>query len=287
MTDLSLRPHERLAAPRAPWRRWLVRAAIIILALCALAYAAAIGYMWTRQESLLFAPDVLPPGHRFAVEDDVQEVSVDVPGAKLSALHLRLPNPRGVVFFLHGNTGSLERWFEDAHFFRRANFDVFMLDYRGYGKSSGHIESEAQLHSDVLAAWQSVAPQYEGKRRVILGRSLGTALAAQLAAAVKPDLTVLVSPYRSMEGLVGEMYPWVPSLALRYPLHTDDAVKQIRTPLLIVHGERDTFIKPAHARALAALSPEARLVLVPDAGHGNILSTAGYRSALRVQLNEH
>jgi pimeloyl-ACP methyl ester carboxylesterase len=285
MSELSMRPHERLTAPSAPWQRWLLRTLIAIAVLAAVAYAAAIGYMVARQEKLLFAPDVLPPGHRFAGGDDVREVAVDVPGAKLSALHLRLPNPRGVVFFLHGNTGSLERWFPDAEFFRRANFDVFMLDYRGYGKSSGRIESEAQLHADVLAAWQAVAPQYEGKRRVILGRSLGTALAAQLAASAKPDLTVLVSPYRSMEGLVGEMYPWVPSWALRYPLHTDDAVKQIRTPLLIVHGERDTFIAPAHARALAALTPEARLVLVPDAGHGNILSTAGYRNALRVQLD--
>jgi uncharacterized protein len=285
MSYIPMPQHERPAPSGTRWQSRAARAAIAIAALAGLAYAAAVAYMWVRQEQLLFAPDVLPANHRFKLDPDVHEVSIDVPGARLNALHLRLPNPRGVVFFLHGNTGSLERWF-DASFFRDANFDLFMLDYRGYGKSSGGIESEAQLHSDVRAAWQSVASRYEGKRRVIYGRSLGTALAATLAANVKPELTVLVSPYQSMEALVGEMYPWVPSLALRYPLHTDTAVKQIRTPLLIVHGERDQFINPDHGKALASLSLAARLVLVPDAGHRNIVETAGYRNALRLHLDQ-
>ena len=267
------------------WRLWATRVALAIAGMAVVAYAAAVSYLWVSQEKLLFAPDVLAANHRLKLDDDVHEVFIDMPGARLHALHMRLPNPRGVVFYLHGNTGSVERWFADADLFRRANFDLFMLDYRGYGKSSGRIESEAQLHSDVRAAWQSIAPLYQGKRRVVHGRSLGTALAAQLSVAIKPELTVLVSPYKSLEALVGELYPWVPSFALRYPLHTDRAIMQMRTPLLIVHGERDTFITPEHARMLASLVPDAQLVLVPAAGHGNIVATAGYRNALRVQLD--
>jgi pimeloyl-ACP methyl ester carboxylesterase len=247
-------------------------------------YAAAITYLWQGQEKLLFAPEVLPRGHAFKLDRDVHELAIDVPGATLNALHLRLPNPRGVVFYLHGNTGNLERWFVDLDLFRRAHVDLFMLDYRGYGKSSGRIESEAQLRADVRAAWQHIASRYEGKRRVILGRSLGSALAAQLSAEVRPELTVLVSPYTSMESLVGEMYPWVPSAALRYPLRTDEAVKRLRNPLLIVHGGRDTFIAPEHGRTLASLALDARFVLVPEAGHRNIVDTAGYRDALRRHL---
>jgi uncharacterized protein len=284
MPDLSIPHHKQPLTSPGRWRRWAARAAISLAVLAVLAYAAAVAFMWVSQEKLLFYPDVLPATHRFTLGADVQEVAIDVPGAKLSALHMRLPNPRGVVFYLHGNTGSLERWFVDAAFYRRANYDLFMLDYRGYGKSSGRIESEAQLHSDVRAAWESIAPLYAGKRRVVYGRSLGTALAAQLAADAAPELTVLVSPYRSMQALVGERYWWVPSFALRYPLHTDRGVKQIRTPLLILHGERDSFITPDHAKALAALTQAARLVLVPEAGHSNILDATGYVDALRAQL---
>ena len=94
------------------------------------------------------------------------------------ALHLRLPAPKGVVFFLHGNGGSLESWFINPEFYRRANYDLFMIDYRGYGKSTGQIESEAQLRADVRAAWATVAPQYAGRKVVFYGRSLGTGLAA-------------------------------------------------------------------------------------------------------------
>ncbi|TXC66715.1 lysophospholipase [Piscinibacter aquaticus] len=97
-----------------------------------------------------------------------------------------------------------------------------MLDYRGYGKSSGRIESEAQLHADVRAVWRAVAPHYAGKRVVLYGRSLGTALAASLAAELQPDLTMLVSPYTSMEAMARQHYPWVPGALLRYPLRTDE-----------------------------------------------------------------
>ena len=272
--------------PTSPssWRRWRSRLAWFAL-LPAAGWAAASAALWFGQERLLFHPVPLPPDTVLATAPDVQERVVEVPGARLSVLELRHPEPRGVVFFLHGNGGNLREWFVNLDVYRRTQVDLVMFDYRGYGKSSGRIESEAQLHSDVRAAWQSIAPLYQGKRRVVHGRSLGTALAAQLSVAIKPELTVLVSPYKSLEALVGELYPWVPSFALRYPLHTDRAIMQMRTPLLIVHGERDTFITPEHARMLASLVPDTQLVLVPAAGHGNIVATAGYRNALRVQLD--
>jgi len=127
---------------------------------------------------------------------DIHEVAIDVPGAWLSALHLKLPNPKGVVFFLHGNAGSLENWFVNPEFYRHANYDLFMVDYRGYGKSTGRIESEAQLRADVCAVWATVVPQYTGRKVVVYGRSLGSGLAAGLAAEMgsanhPPDLTVL------------------------------------------------------------------------------------------------
>ena len=201
---------------------------------------------------------------------DAHEVWVDVPGARLHALHLRLPQPRGVVFFLHGNAGSLQTWFVNTGYYRRLNLDLFMLDYRGFGKSSGHIDSEAQLMADVRAAWAQIAPLYAGRQRVFYGRSLGTGLAAQLAAEVQPDLTVLVSPYTSMEALAAEKYPWVPAPLLRYPLRTDLALPRVQGRVLLMHGGRDTLIPPTHSERLQAVQPRAELLWVPEAGHGDI-----------------
>lgn len=254
--------------------RRITRSAARLAGLGLVLYAAALTWLWFQQEQLLFAPTVLPADHAWALARDVNEVAIEVPGARLSALHLRLPNPKGVVFFLHGNGGSLENWFVNPSFYRRANYDLFMFDYRGFGKSTGRIESEAQLRADVRAAWDRVAPQYAGRKIVIYGRSLGSGLAAGLAAELgashAPDLTVLVSPYASMAALAAEHYPWVPQALLRYPLRTDQAITQIRSPLLLIHGTRDTLIAPSHSDALKALAPQAMLARIDGAAHNDL-----------------
>ena len=268
----------------------LVNLGLALLALVLVLYAAILGWLWVRQESLLFAPTVLPASQVLAKAPDVHEVAVDVPGARLSALHLRLPNPKGVVFFLHGNGGALDTWFVNPEYYRRVNFDLFMIDYRGYGKSTGRIESEAQLRADVRAAWATVAPQYAGRKIVVYGRSLGSGLAAGLAAEMSatraPDLTVLVSSYTSMAALAGEHYRWVPRLVLRYPMRTDRLITNIRGPVLLIHGENDPLIAPGHSEALKALAPGATLARIPGAGHNDLQEFDAYLTTFAKALVE-
>lgn len=257
---------------------------IVVLLLAGTGYAAILAWYYGFQESVLFQPAVLPPNHRFDLPD-VEEVRIGVDGATLSALHLKLAEPRGVVFFLHGNAGSLASWFTNTEPYRAANYDLFMLDYRGYGKSSGAIESEAQLRADVLAAWKAVAPQYAGKHKVIYGRSLGTALAAGLAAAVQPDLTILVSPYCSMADLMRTHYSYLPAVILRYPLATCEAAAHIQGPVLLLHGERDALIPITQSERLLDAVPRARLVRVASAAHGDIHQFEEYKIELRRALD--
>ena len=264
---------------RKTWRTMALLAAASLLL-----YAALLALLWWKQEALLFAPQVLAADHRFDRGADVHDVWLDVPGARLHALHLRQPQPRGVVFFLHGNGGSLDDWFVNLDFYRRTKFDLFMVDYRGYGKSSGRIESEAQLHADVRAAWDSVAPRYAGLQRVVLGRSLGSGLAAALAAEVQPEHTVLVSPYFSMQALAAEHYAWVPGAVLRYPLRTDLALPRIHGDVLLVHGERDTLIDPSHSLRLQALLPRSRRLVVAGAAHNDLQRFPAYSEALATAL---
>ncbi len=258
---------------------------LTLLAVVALLYGLVLALLWWGQERLLFLPTRLSADHRLVLERDVHERTIDVDGARLHALHLKLPAPRGVVFFLHGNAGNLESWFVDLDFFRQANFDLFMIDYRGYGKSSGRIENEAQLHADTKTAWDAMAVEYAGKKRVLFGRSLGTGLAVPLALQVQPDLTILASPYASMRALAAEVYPWVPSALLRYPLATDAALAGLRTPLLLVHGERDELIAAHHSEALKRAHPPARLHIVKGAGHNDLQTFDDYLHALRQALD--
>lgn len=256
-----------------------------LLAAVGAVYTAAIGWLWLRQERLLFEPTPLPADHVLCTDPDVQELTIDVPGAKLSAAHLRLPDPRGVVFFLHGNSGNLLDCLVDLDAFREVNFDVVMFDYRGYGKSTGCIESEEQLRADVRYVWEYFARQYEGKRVVIAGQSLGTALAAGLgaeltAAGRAPALTLLVSPYSSMRALADEVYPWVPRQVLRYPLHTAEHASRLTGPLMLVHGDKDELIGIHHSESLCITVPQAQLLRVEGAGHGDVHKFPSFRKAL-------
>ena len=252
------------------------------IGLAAILYGGTLAYVWSGQERLLFHPTTLPADYHFDRDRDVHERWVDVPGARLDVLHLELPHPDGVVFFLHGNSDNLETWFVSAEFYRALNLDLVMFDYRGFGKSTGWIESQAQLFADMRAVWAAFAPQYEGKRHIVYGRSLGSGLAAQLAAEVQPELTVLVSPYESMIALAHEKYPAVPAALLRYPLRSDLALARVKGPVLLFQGLSDTVISPDHSRRLQRIKPDATLVFVPNAGHGDIHKFAVYLDALRV-----
>ncbi|HYA59591.1 MAG TPA: alpha/beta fold hydrolase, partial [Burkholderiaceae bacterium] len=251
------------------------------IVLAALGAAAAAIYL--RQEALIFGPVQLPPDYVFDFPD-VVETEVVVDGAVLSALHLRLPDPKGVVFYLHGNSGNLANWFVDLSLYRRANFDLFMLDYRGYGKSTGRIRSEAQLRADVAAAWRQLAPLYQGRRTVIFGRSLGTALAAGLAVQTRPDLTILVSPFWSLTELARLHLPVAPAGLLRYRLETHRDLAHVEGPVLLVHGGRDVLIPFSHSVRLQAVARSARLVEIAEAAHNDLQDFAAYRGAIAEHL---
>ena len=269
----------------------LTLAAVSLLGLLLVAVLGGAAWLWFKQERLLFAPEVLPPQTRLAHEADVAEHVVEVPGARLSALHLKQPHAKGVVFFLHGNAGNLQTWFTNAAFYRQAGFDLYMLDYRGFGKSTGRIQSEAQLRADVRAAWNQVAGQYVGKKIVLYGRSLGSGLAAGLAAELAleaviqlPHLTVLVSPYSSMVALADQHFSWVPHFLLRYPLRTDQLIGKIRGPVLLFHGDQDALIPPAHSDQLVRLAAQGQRQLVVGAAHNDVHEFQAYRDAFRAAL---
>ncbi|MBL8511213.1 MAG: alpha/beta fold hydrolase [Betaproteobacteria bacterium] len=225
--------------------------------------------VYFKQEALIFHPIPLPADERLEAAN-VDEVSIPVEGAVLSALHLKLAEPKGVVFFLHGNSGNLRSWMTNIEFYRRVNYDLFMIDYRGFGKSTGNIESEAQLLADIRAAWAFVSPRYQGKKTVIYGRSLGSGLAAGLARDVQPDLTMLVTPYSSLDEMARERYPWIPTALNRYPLPTDRWLTEIKKRIFIIHGDQDAVIPIRQAFALQKLRPDATMLVVPGAGHNDI-----------------
>ena len=263
----------------------LVRA-LVALTVLMVVYLLVLLTVWHQQERLLFVPSTLPADYAFQAGPDVSEHTVEVPGASIHVLQLKRPKPDGVVFFLHGNAGNLAQWFVNIDFYRRLNVDLVMMDYRGFGKSTGQIGSQQQLEDDARAVWDRFIPAYDpAVRRIILGRSLGTGLAARLATQTSPATTILVSPYTSIEALAAEQFPWLPSSLVRYPLQTDAVIGEIPGNLFLLHGRRDTLIAPSHSERLAQLAKAAgksrvQAIVIEGAAHGDLQKFPDYLQAI-------
>ena len=274
-----------LTSARVTRRRSALRTGIMLAVLAGVLYIGLLVFLYVGQERLLFPATPLPAAHRFSFDVPFREVEIAVRGATLNALHFTQANPRGLVFFLHGNAGNLETWTTGVDFYRRVNYDLFILDYRGYGKSTGHIESEAQLHADVRAGWDAIAPRYRDKPIVIYGRSLGTGLAVPLARDVDPALLILVTPYTSITAAAKARYPFVPTALLKYPLHTDAVIGSVKSPILFAHGTNDKVIPLASSQQLLALArAPAELLTVEGAGHNDIHRFPAYVGLLADRL---
>ncbi len=263
-------------------RRRFLTVALSVLVTVYVTFAAAVYF---KQDAMIFQGSTLPADHRFNFDFPFEERSISVDGAELSAIRFTQEDPLGLIFFLHGNGGDLESWTSGADYYQRVNYDMFMFDYRGYGKSTGSVLSEAQLHNDVLKAWESVASEYAGKPIIIYGRSLGAALAAELATHVNAEKVILVSPFTSMEAMAKTQYPLLPLSLVRYPFRTSEIIGKIKAPVILVHGDRDSLIPIAHSEELLKLTNEkSKLLVIEGAGHNDIHHFQSYLVGLTAEL---
>lgn len=253
-------------------------------------YVVGCGVLYFKQEALLFYPQQLPAQYQFAFPGEHAEFPITAAdGTRLSGLLFKAPTPaKGLVFYLHGNAGSLVGWGPLAATYTHLGYDVFMLDYRGYGKSAGRISSQAQWLGDVEAAYEQVRAGYAAADIVIAGYSLGTGPATWLAAQHPPRLLLLHAPYYSLLDMAAhtvQLWPILPRGLLRYPMPTNEFIQQVRAPIYLFHGDRDGLIPYSAATRLAALlKPTDHFITLHGAGHNGLTDEPQYQQAIRTIL---
>jgi len=241
--------------------------------------------MGCTQEQMIFHPEVLPRDYRYNFSDSFTEVNIPVAGAVINALHFRIPEARGVVLYLHGNAGSLRTWGDVARDFTSRGYELFIFDYRGFGKSTGRIDSESQLLDDALAVYERLRETTPAERIVVYGRSIGTGMAAWLARTGKPGLLILESPFYSLADLAAHHYPLLPrrliSLILKYPFPTDRWLPEVACPVYLIHGTKDDIIPYDAAVRLEKLirSPH-ELIRIEGGGHNDLSEFGAYDQVL-------
>jgi len=192
---------------------------------------------------MLFFPSKLPADYPFEFNSDYEELSIVTEDLTvLNGLLFTSDSSKGLVFYLHGNAGALDSWGTVAPVYNRLNYDVFILDYRGYGKSEGSISSEQQFYNDVQVAYNELTIRYPEQDIIVLGYSLGAAAAAKLAAENNPRMLILQAPYYSMTDLKKRLYPYLPDFLVKYKFKTFAFLDSSKVPVTIFHGDRDEVI---------------------------------------------
>ncbi|MCI1190127.1 alpha/beta hydrolase [Hymenobacter sp. DH14] len=256
-----------------------MKVVLIVVSVVAALYVLLCGILYFKQEKLLFAPTHLPAGYQFHFPGQVEERwTTAADGTQLHGLLFKVPEPKGLIFYLHGNGGALDSWGDAAATYTALHYDMFLLDYRGYGKSGGSISNQGQMLADVDTVYRQLLPEYPENRTVILGYSLGTGPATWLAARHHPKLLVLQAPYFSMRDMAARLYPFVPGFLLRYPMPTNELITQVSAPIVLFHGDRDEVIDyNSTLRLKALLKPTDRLVVLPGARHNGMTDNSDYR----------
>lgn len=258
------------------------------LGLLLLVYVGVSVFYWALQERFIFVRFPLPEKYRFTFKQPLEELWMDRPdGARLHALLFTVPEPRGAVLYLHGNTGSLRRWGKRAPRFTNQGCTVLMPDYRGYGKSVGRL-SETALHADALAWYDRLVEIHGADGVVVYGRSLGTGMAVPVAAARSPRALVLESPYANFLDVARHYLAILPyRILLRYRFRSDRAIKGVKCPVYIFHGKRDPLVPYSSALRLYAAVPvelHRELITFPQGFHSDLAGYPRFRRKLRMIL---
>ncbi len=235
------------------------------------------------QERLLFKPERLKEDFKFKYDThEFEEYNIAVEeGVNINGVHFKVPDPRGVVLYLKGNSRSIKGWGKFAIDFTRFGYDVIMVDYRGFGKSTGK-RSEDAIMDDLRYVYKMIKEQVDEKYIVVYGRSMGSGFAAYLASLYDPRLLILDAPYYSMKHSVKRYLPFMTmAVFLRYPIETYKFIRHVSCPIKIIHGTKDSLI-PYHNSVKLAKLNEDKAELFPILGgrHNNLHTFENYHELL-------
>ncbi len=261
------------------------------------AYGLVVGAMWLFQGNLLHLPSdelVRSPQDIGIAHADVELHTED--GETLHAWWIPHDQPAGSVLFFHGNAGNISHRLDSIRIFHELGLQVLIIDYRGYGRSSGS-PSEDGLYEDARTAWQWLREEQgaDAGDIILFGRSLGAAVAAHLGREqgreAPPRGVVLESAFTSVPDMAARIYPFLPVRTLaRYDYATEDMVPELRSPVLVIHSPQDDIVPFRHGEAIYRAAREGQapsaefLEISGDHNTGFMTSGTTYRDGLAAWL---
>jgi len=256
---------------------------ITLLVFFIVIYVLIVSYVYFNQTEMVFQRAQLPKDYQFNYQQKFEELNIkSFDGVELNGLLFKAENSKGLVFYLHGNAGTLETWGKIAKIYTRLGYDIFILDYRSFGKSEGEINDEEQLNKDVSAAYKTLSKRYSESNIIIAGYSIGSGLAAILASENKPKALILQSPYYSFTELSSSKVPFFPNFMKKFRFETYEYLPEIKTQIYIFHGMEDRLIPYENSVRLSKMiKSNGHLYLLKGQGHIGMNENSDFQNQLK------
>lgn len=235
------------------------------------------------QDRFIFKPEKLKADFQYKYDAPFKELFFDAAAfVRINGLHFYVPKPHGLVLYFHGNTRSIKGWAKYAIDFLKFNYDVVLVDYRGFGKSTGE-RNEKDMLQDMQFVYETLANQYSEQHMIVYGRSLGSGFATKVASENSPRYLILDAPYFNFKKAISRFLPLMPMrYVLRYHLRTDKWIMNVKCHTYILHGTKDWLIPVSNSEALQKLNPKIiTLLKITGGGHNNLPSFHQYQNFLR------
>lgn len=235
------------------------------------------------QERIIFSPIKLTEEYKYPFKGNVEERFYEVEKeVKLNCLLFKSEESKGLVFYIHGNADNLRYWGDFAEFFLKLNYDVFMYDFRGFGKSTGQIRNERSLQKDAKTLYQIVVQEYLNKKVIIYGFSLGTGIASRLASKQKSDGLILEAPYYNFIKLINYHKGYLPaSWISKYYFRTNRYLRDTTCPIHIFHGTEDRKVPFYLGEMLLDTNPNINFIKVEGCTHNEMQSMKTFQKKMK------
>lgn len=256
----------------------------ISLLVISVLFASAIA-CYVFQDKLIFQAQTLSRDYHFSFTHPYEEHFISTPdNHEINALWFKPDQKaKGLVIYFHGNAGNLQRWGNYAVDITQLGYEVLMIDYRGYGKSSG-TPDEDTLYKDAMLVWNWAMSKTEHQKIIIYGRSLGSAVATHLAADVQPDLLILETPFDELKeaNILRYLFYVVP---LKTKFASKEYLGKVKSKVVIFQGTDDWIVNLQSAERLKPLLKKTdQFIIIPEGGHRNLRDFVLYHTMLAAVL---
>jgi fermentation-respiration switch protein FrsA (DUF1100 family) len=268
------------------------RMIFVIFISLVLGYLVILGLVYVKQGSMIYYPVREISNTPRDIGLDFEEVGLKTKdGVTISAWYIPAQHERGVVLFCHGNAGNISHRLDSIRIFHDLKLSMLVFDYRGYGRSEGSPTEEG-TYLDAESAWNYLIKikHISPEKIVLFGRSLGSAVAAEIALNHKAGALIIESGFTSIPDFGRKFFPYLPvRLIARYHYSTIDKVNKIGIPKLIIHSPQDEIIPFEHGVSLFKKASEPKEFLRIKGSHneGFLISGRSYIEGLNGFISKY